>query len=172
MRPTGVSVNNFGAKINIMSYNFGSNGNGETHSYVSSGFSLETPIIGISKEKTYKETSTSEIKTQTVEVGYSAVTITNFVETNIETTTTTSSLNIGSLVNLSTEDKNVKTSNNLGQKTNTTTTSNGGGLSKDVDPKIKVTPKPLETKVSAIIGVNLSIDVVNIYKNTKKEWEK
>jgi hypothetical protein len=41
----------------------------------------------------------------------------------------------------------------------------------EANKKVVSTPK-LDIKVSAIVGVILSIDVKNIYENIKKEWEK
>ena len=41
----------------------------------------------------------------------------------------------------------------------------------EANKKVVSIPK-LDIKVSAIVGVILSIDVKNIYENIKKEWEK
>ena len=157
----GVKVGTYSAKLNVMSYNFESNASGNTKSYASSDFSLGVGLFEVSKESTYTKESKGEIKEGKLNVAGNESTIMTKVKTDVETTSTTTSLNVGNF-SVSTTDLNVKTSDNQGGKTDVNTSnikvSAGGDVAKDI----------LKLDVSAIVGVKGNIDLNKLWEGIKE----
>jgi len=156
----GAKVGKYGANLNIMSYNLGTDGNGTQNSYASSSFSIEAGWFGTSKETTYNVATNKKV----IKTGTGESSIPSEVTTNVETTTTTSSVSL-LYVNTSTVETKTKTLNSLGQRTN----------NKTVD-KLKIsasteTKELLKIKLSAIVGVEVKIDANKLWSGLK-EWAK